>query len=301
MFSQKVSSIGFALIAVLLWGTAGTAQSFIEDDLSPLWVGALRLLLASVVFHGFYFYRKICDHENNETSVASQSYWIYITIAGCCIGLFNLAFFTGVSKTGVAIGSVSAIGSSPIWAGLIQFLIFRKKPEPIWLIGTLCAIVGGGLMVLSQASNWHVDFLGLLISLSAGFFYALYTITSKRLVSTASPVQITTHTFTIATIIALLAAFVFADPLCISLQSLAVIVYLAVFTTCVGYLLYTRALKYLSAASGVALTLFEPMTAFILAIIVVGEPVNISAVIGMGLICVGLAFALISELKAKKK
>ena len=36
------------LLAAMLWGTTGTAQSLAPAGLSPYWVGALRLAAASV-------------------------------------------------------------------------------------------------------------------------------------------------------------------------------------------------------------------------------------------------------------
>ena len=41
-----------AAFAAILWGTAGTAQTFITSpSLSPLWVGALRLVCACPFFY----------------------------------------------------------------------------------------------------------------------------------------------------------------------------------------------------------------------------------------------------------
>ena len=42
--------IALAASAAILWGSAGTAQSFIEGQLSPYWVGALRLFFAVCFF-----------------------------------------------------------------------------------------------------------------------------------------------------------------------------------------------------------------------------------------------------------
>lgn len=42
--------IAMALCAAALWGTTGTAQSLVASQISPYWVGALRLAIASAFF-----------------------------------------------------------------------------------------------------------------------------------------------------------------------------------------------------------------------------------------------------------
>lgn len=302
MKNTSLTGIGLALIAVILWGTAGTAQSFAKDT-SPLWIGALRLVLACLLFHSCCYYYKLRTKKQTKNVIAPKNskkdYWYFISIAGICIGLFNLAFFTGVSLTGVATGSLAAIGSAPIWAGLLQAIITKKPLSRQWWLGTFCAIVGGIWMVLIQASSWHINYGGLFICLIAGLCYAIYTITSKRLVSTNSPFMVTTHTFSIAAIIAVCAAFLITGVPSVTSTGYWVIFYLALFTTFIAYLLYTYALKYISAPTGVTLAMVEPITAYFLAIFVVKEPFNLFSVAGLCLILVGLIFVLRSEIKNK--
>ncbi len=141
---------------------------------------------------------------------------------------------------------------------------------------------------------------GLLICLSAGFCYALYTLMSKKLVSIDSPLTITKHTFSIAIFIAVPIAWILAGTPTVSWVSIAVIFYLGLLTTGVAYLLYTQALKHISAPTGVALGLIEPIVAFFLAIVVAHENVNMFAIVGLCLILAGLWLVLKSEGRASK-
>ncbi|GKX59365.1 DMT family transporter [Leminorella grimontii] len=305
---KKISIIGIALAlsAAFLWGTAGTAQSFVRGATSPYWIGAFRLMVACLFFHLLFFYRTSVGSKaqdghaiHSDRPLGRKEYWLLIAIAGVCMGLYNLAFFAGIKATGIAIGTATTIGSAPIWAGLMQ-AIGMKKPLPgIWWLGTLCATAGGTWMVLSQSDSWQINVTGLLICLSAGFCYALYTLVSKRLVSTSSPLTITKHTFTTAIFIATPIAWALAGTPTISPMSVAVILYLGLLTTGVAYLLYTQALRHISAPTGVALGLIEPIVAFILAIAVAHEAVNLLATVGLCLILVGLWLVLRSESQQK--
>jgi DME family drug/metabolite transporter len=302
---RKLSIIGviLTLCAAFLWGTAGTAQSFVRGATSPYWIGALRLIVACFFFHTLLLYRRRYTQKQPsdqrdkilETPSNASVYWLSIAVTGICMGLYNLAFFAGIKATGIAIGTATTIGSAPIWAGVMQAIMMKKSPARLWWLGTLCATVGGTWMVLTQNASWHVDPLGLLICLSAGFCYALYTLVSKRLVTTAAPLIITTHTFSVAVLVAAPLAWFLAGTPTISAASVAVILYLGIFTTGVAYLLYTQALKHISAATGVALGLIEPIVAFALAVTVAGESVNRLAIVGLCLILAGLWLVLRSE------
>lgn len=114
------------LSAALLWGTTGTAQSLAPAELSPYWVGALRLLVAALFFVPWLVRPR------------PALPWRGIVAAALCMSVYNLAFFAGVKASGVAVGTAVALGSGPLWAGLLQALISRRAPrwaggrEPVW-------------------------------------------------------------------------------------------------------------------------------------------------------------------------
>lgn len=299
---RRIPIVGviLALSAAFLWGTAGTAQSFVNGATAPYWIGAFRLIVACLFFHLLFFYRTFTNKKANHVKVSGglrnrRGYWRYIVIAGVCMGLYNLTFFAGIKTTGIAVGTATAIGSAPIWAGLMQAIGMKKPLSGLWWLGTLCATIGGAWMVLSQNDAWQINFTGLLICLSAGFCYALYTLASKKLVSIESPLTITKHTFTAAIFIAAPIAWALAGTPELNSVSVGVIFYLGLLTTGVAYLLYTQALRFISAPTGVALSLIEPIVAFILAIAVAHEAVTPWAMIGLCLILLGLWLVLRSE------
>ena len=108
-FFSKISRLvpGFVLAAcaAILWGTAGTAQTFIQNpELTPLWVGALRLIFACLVFFPLASLSSK-QSKNNSEAFAALPYGIKVCLAGICMALFNLLFFSGVKIIGVALGS----------------------------------------------------------------------------------------------------------------------------------------------------------------------------------------------------
>ena len=69
-------------------------------------------------------------------------------------------------------------------------------------------------------------------------------------------------------------------------RDLAATAYTGIVTAGVGYLLYSMAMRHIAPATGVTLALAEPVTAFVLAVLVVGERPGWPAV-GGGLLVLG--------------
>ena len=80
-----------------------------------------------------------------------------------------------------------------------------------------------------------------------------------------------------------------------------VVGYLGIVVTGIAYLLFSFALTRISATTGVAMSLIEPVTAFFMAILVAGEPITWLAFLGLCLILVGLHFVLAAEAQMVKK
>ena len=71
--------------------------------------------------------------------------------------------------------------------------------------------------------------------------------------------------------------------------------YLGLVSTGIAYLLFSHALRHLSGATGVTLALAEPVAAFALAVVVVGERPGWAAFAGLGLVLMGLVLVVWTE------
>lgn len=285
--SSSWTGVSLALMAAALWGTTGTAQTMVGSQTSPYWIGALRLAVATVFFLALLALQHAPGRRVQHVWLP-HSAWRWVWLAGACMAAYNLCFFAGVKSVGVAVGTALAIGSGPIWIGLLQSVVTRQAPRPVWWLGTALAI--GGLTLLLGSKGWGTgpDLQGVLLCLGAGLSYATYTLTSKHLVGVASPTVATSCVFAAATLLALPLAAVVAGALTSSIATWLMVVYLGLVATGVAYLLFGHALRHISAASGVTLALGEPVTAFALAVGVLGEQPTALAYMGLGLVLGGL-------------
>jgi len=290
----SLRGIGMVLAAAVLWGTTGTAQTFAPAGLSPYVIGAMRVGIASLFFWGYL----ALAWRGRWQGGGSGLPWRWMLFAGACMAVYNLAFFAGVKASSVAVGTAVAIGSGPVWAGLLQFMVNRQAPAPVWWWGTLLAVGGGSLMVMGGATHVAMTVPGIVLCLLAGLSYAAYALVNKRLVSRVNPSLVTAVVFSASTCIAVPMAVVFAQGFAFAPSSWPVFAYLGVVTTGVTYLLFSHGLRHISGATGVTLALAEPLTAFLLALMVVGERPGLGAFCGLAMVLAGLALVIRAEMRS---
>jgi DME family drug/metabolite transporter len=257
-------------------------------------VGALRLLVSAL------FFGLLLATTGGGAALARLPR-APVLLAGLGMAAYNLAFFAGVKTTGVAVGTAVALGSGPIWAGLLQALGGQRPPARWWL-GTALAVAGGIVMVAagSPPGGQPLSALGIALCLLAGLSYAGYALVNARLVAAAAPAPVTAAVFGVATLIALPAAAGMAGLPQLAPRDALVVLWLGLVATGVAYLLFSHALRHIAAATAVTLALAEPVTAFVLAVAVVGERPGWLAAGGGLLVLAGLLIVVVAELRGRR-
>ena len=110
------NGIFYILAAALLWGTTGTAQALAPAGVNPVALGALRVIIGGGALLVLALSRQ---------SFRGISHWPLLptAVSAVFIAAYQLSFFAAVSLTGVAVGTMVAIGSSPVAAGLLGYLV----------------------------------------------------------------------------------------------------------------------------------------------------------------------------------
>jgi DME family drug/metabolite transporter len=267
------------LLAAILWGTTGTAQSFAPAGAAPLAVGAIRLIVGGTALLAVAMTRGVLFAPRAQPLAA--------TMAAAGIAAYQVCFFASVAATGVAVGTVVAIGSAPIFAGILGLLGHGERPGAGWLLATALAVTGCVLLV-TAGENITVHAQGVLLALGAGAAYAIYAAASKRLLEEHAPDAVMAVAFSLGAVLlspVLLTVDLtwLADP-----RGILVELHLGLIATALAYALFARGLQTISVATAVTLSLVEPLTAAMLGLLVVGERLTASGVIGVGLLATGL-------------
>ena len=224
----------------MLWGTVGTTQTFLAEGVSAFAVAGVRsgigggVLLLAVVFM-----RKINLREWS---------WKWTIFAAIAIALFQCLFFTSVRFTGVAVGTVVTIGSSPVFAGLIEWGFLKVRPTRVWVIATLLAVVGCVLLFVTGGEA-VVNPFGVTLALCAGFMFALYTNVSKQLMAREETLPAVAMTFSICALFLLPLAARDGIGWVAEPSNLWPMLFMALAATSVAYVLFLAGLQKISSSA----------------------------------------------------
>jgi DME family drug/metabolite transporter len=279
------------LLGAAAWGSTGTAAHFAPASASPAAIGAARIVLGGAVLLAM----AARSRRRAEISALLAAGWparAALLLAVAAVGGYQLCFFAAVQLTGVAIGTVLAIGSAPVFTGLISRLSGGPSLTFRWLIATMAAIAGCAVLVTGGTAA-GVRLGGVGLALLAGLCYAVYAVTAARLISAGTSETAVMGVLFGGAAIALVPVLLATAPgWLLSVRGATVTAYLGLVTTALAYLLYGRGLRTVAAPVAVTLGLAEPVVAALLGVVVLGERLTSAAL--AGLLLVGLAIVILT-------
>jgi DME family drug/metabolite transporter len=213
----------------------------------------------------------------------------WTALAVLATAAYQLSFFGGVARTGVAVGTVIAIGSVPAFAGLLGAVFAGERLTGRWVAATVAAVAGCALLVLADAdNNTRLDPVGVLLSLGAGLSYATFTLANKHLLASHTADEVMAVSFCGGALLLSPLLFTVDTAWVWTTGGLAVVLHLGLLATGLSYALFGRGLRTVSVAVAGTLTLAEPLTAGLLGVFMLGEALTLTVSLGMALIFGGL-------------
>lgn len=269
------------LVAASLWGTTGTAQTLTPSSSSPAGIAALRMLIAGLAM------LFMC-----RATLFKPAHWPWgkTILAGLSIAIYQVSSFSAMAITGVAIGTMIAMGTAPIFAGILELLIKKKKPVSIWYLSTFLALIGCSLILL-PSNNFQLNSSGIILATIAGLFYACYSLLISIFVEKHPP-QIVTPIVTCTAALMLL-PILFNTNLnwLLSPNGWLIMIYLGLVATAFSYWIFAKGLETVQISTGVTLTLAEPLVATILGLFFIGEQLSVTML--SGIVCMFSALVLL--------
>ncbi|WP_019180212.1 DMT family transporter [Microbacterium yannicii] len=290
------------LAAAVLFGTTGTSQALGPEGTTPLSIGVMRMVIGGTGLAAIAFVLAARHARSRppgspglrslRLSAGGIRPLALMTLTGVCIAVYQPLFFLGTARNGVAVGTVVALGSAPILAGLLEWALTRRMPSPTWMCATALATLGVVLLGFGgdATGSGGTDPLGLLGSVGAGASFAVIANAQRRLLDEGwDPFTVVGGMGASSAILCAL-ALPFVDVGWLGTPSgLIMALWLGLATISIAYIMFTWGLSGLTAATAATLTLGEPLTASILGITVLGERLSVLALVGLGVLAAGLA------------
>lgn len=279
------------LAGASLFGTVGTAQA-LGPDVPSSSLAATRLLLTAVVLVAIVL---ALGGGRGITAAARRApTWF----AGVGQGAFNLFFLAAMKETGVAVGTLVAIGAAPVITGLIARHVTR-----LWLVATTVAVTGLVLLVWGQqGGSMEATPLGVALALGAATSYATYIVAGNAAEELGLETQaFLAAAFSVAAVVTLPGLLVGDLGWVTTAGGALLLGYLVLVPTVLAYSLFNRGLRGVRSSTASTLALIEPVVAASLAFLLLGERLGPLGLVGAGLILLGLVLIVRSTAAVGKR
>jgi RarD protein len=266
----------FVVAAMLIWGSVGIFGRWAQQDATV--IVFFRVLAAFVVLTLYQLLRG--NLRQAWTQTKGQRGWLLF--GGLVLALNWIFFFSAVQLTSVA-NAVLSYYLAPVIVTLLAPLLLQERLERRTLFAVALAFLGTIVMNPLQDVSRH-DLLGIGAGVTAAVFYALVTISGKK-VSGVEATALTQWQTGVAVLV--LTPYVLWQGLPVpSAASLLVMCSIGVVHTALALTLYFLGLRRVKVQHVGVLGYLDPVSAILFAFLFLGEVPGLTTWIGGTLILV---------------
>lgn len=280
---KELTGAMLVIAAGMCAGMTGTLQAFAPDGATPQTFGAARTVSAGLMLSAWTFSRY-------GMSFFRQGWnWKGIVLSALGFAAYQMSFFSSVKFIGVAVGTMIAVGASPVIAGILGRLVFGERLTKRWYLATLLAVAGCPLLALSGKTDaaGTVSLIGIVLALAASLSYAFEGL-GLRLAGKGDPIAIVAAVYSLSGIFCL-PWLIFGDTSWIwQPRGIFVIILIGFVSTVCSKFFLTMGLQRISFGKAYTLSLSEPVMAWLLATTLLGEHLMLSGIVGVILLFSGI-------------
>jgi drug/metabolite transporter (DMT)-like permease len=283
----------------LMWGLSWPAGRALALAMPPLSSSAWRFTIAALILLAWW--RWLPAHQARAAVRLSAQQWAGLVIGGI-VGVAGYAFFFMIALRHVeASRAAVVVTTNPVFTTLLAAWLFKERFNTRIAVGLVLALVGAAT-VLTQGAPWRL-FSG---SVGVGEWLLLgciatwvgYTLIARALLGGIDSLAATAITSAVGTMLLWAAALALEGPAVawgslISLTSAgwASLLFLAVGSTVLAYAWYFRGVAELGAGTAASYISLVPVFGVASAVLLLGEPMTPSLLIGGALALAGVAIA----------
>ncbi|GAA0740014.1 DMT family transporter [Clostridium oceanicum] len=275
------------LIVALMWGGGFVAVKDALDNVTPMYITAIRFIFASLIL-GIIFFKKLKNIRKKDLK------------ASFIIALFLFGGFTtqtiGLQYT--TAGKQAFL--TAVYVVIIPFLVWfvdKNKPDYYDIGATLLAFAGIGFLTINKSFEFSMNF-GDVLTLICAVLFAGHIVAVNHFAKGSKgldPVVLSILQMAFVGIISLISGIIFEPKFVgISKNALFPVIYLVVFSTMLGFLIQNVAQKYTQPNHVGIILCLESVFGAVLSVIFLSDVFTINMVVGCIIIFIAI---IISETK----
>jgi DME family drug/metabolite transporter len=267
----------YVTIAAVAWGTGGVVAAVLyrTSGLGPVAVSFWRTAIGAALLVAVHLWRRPASRSGGRRRP------VVALVTGAGLAVYQTAYYAAVAHSGVAFATLATLGAGPILIAVGARLTIGER---LGRYGTAAVLAApAGLLLISlgasacrapvgECASRGASVAGLVFSLISATGYAVVTVLHRGL-GGVDPSRTTRTGFLVAAV--LLAPLALLEGLWPTrgtpLVTLGALGYLGAVSTAMAYSLFFASLGAIRATTVSVVTLAEPLTASVSAVLVLGE------------------------------
>jgi drug/metabolite transporter (DMT)-like permease len=275
------------LLTAIFWGGTFVAGRSLAQNVGPFSAAFFRFVVASI-FLVFLTWK-----AEGKFSVLRKGQIPPILLLGLTgVFCYNLFFFKGLRLIEASRAAI-IIANNPIFIALFSAVFFKEKLNTQKITGILIS-VSGAIIAISRGDVLEI----LQGNLGLGEFYiflcvvswVIFSLLGKTVMADLSPLSSVTYSSITGTILLFPPALRegLADCIYYSISDWWNIFYLGFFGTVLGFVWFYEGINQIGPTKAGLFINFVPISAILLAFLILGEPLTLSLLIGTLLVSTGV-------------
>ena len=279
--------LGVGLLAV----SSGSILIKFTSDVPPVMIATYRLVFSTVIL---IFIAKI---KGVVLDKLSKKELFLCMLSGFFLAMHFITWITSLSYTSVA-SSVVLVTTSPIFVGILSFLILKEKQNMYLIVGIVLSILGSVILTLGDSGLQGLEivnkkvFIGDMLALTGGLMVSFYLLIGSKLRNNINLLTYIISVYGFAAVILVIISFATGLKFTgYESKSYIFMLLLAILPQLIGHTSYNWALKHLKSSMVAITATGEPIGATILAYLLLNEKLIFTQFIGIVLIFASIVIA----------
>jgi drug/metabolite transporter (DMT)-like permease len=278
----------FLGIVVLTWGANFGIVKSAYDTFPPLLFGALRFTVMGILLLALTFFRE------KGIQLRKEDLGRVIMVGALGLGLYQVLWSLGLNLTSPS-NSALILSTQPL-LGTLYIDLVKKEPvgrQQYW--GMLLALIGVVFVILKPTAKLHFsletlpgDLLTLLAAFCAAIFFSVW---SKPLLKSYSPLRLMSYCMIIGSLILWIASPFSAQPMVwnqVWEKTWWSMGYAVVFSGMLGHVFWYEGLERIGVTKSMVYLYFIPIWAVVFNFLMMGETIFLQQILGGVLILLGV-------------
>lgn len=272
----------YVTLTAILFGTMEVALKVGGSGLDSLQLTFLRFLIGAVMLIPF----AVRERKMLGPVSAKDRRWVFLTgLVGISISMVLYQY--GVERCNAATAA-GLICLNPLFTMVIASIFtsetMTKRKYAAFALGLTAMI----LMIRPWDIQEGNTALGMALMVGAAIFFAIYTVMGKQSIARVGTFTQTCAGFFSGCALILVVMIATGRPVLAGVpENILIVLYAGIFVTGLGYTFYFLAVKNSDASTGSIAFFIKPAIAPVLAVMILGESLKATTVIGIALLITG--------------